>query len=312
VTRVTFAQACEAYLKAAPHRQRTKDNLRRLLLKLNDRPLLAIDQGEAERLRDALLPAASPATFLRSIITPLRAVLSFAADPKRGWCDPPRLGLDKAAMRAATRQARVLWLTPDQATRLVAGAAPHLRPLLVFLLCTGARLSEALELDWRDVDLAHARAEFLVTKNGKPRFAGLPPTAIAVLANLPHRDGRVFLRPVFERRDPADVNAAVARMAPYADQERYQGGQIRRSWATACKAAGIEGFTPHDLRHTWATWRYCVDHDLLRLRDAGGWSSLRMVERYAHLAPDGLAPAIRAWWGLPAAGAGDQERRVVR
>lgn len=310
VTRVTFPIAVEAYLRSAPHKQRTKDNLARLLPLLRDKPLAAIDQGEAERLRDALLPAdASPATFLRSIITPLRAVLSFAADPKRAWCDPPRLGLDKAAMRAATRQGRVLWITPDQATALVAGAADHLQPLLVFLLGTGARLAEALELDWQQVDLAHARCEFVVTKNGHPRFADLPPVAIAALANLPHRKGRVFLRPVFERRDPADVDPAVPRLAPYADQDRYQGGQIRRSWATACRAAGIEGFTPHDLRHTWATWRYCVDRDLLRLRDAGGWSSLKMVERYAHLAPAGLAPSVAAWWGLPG-GAGEQERRV--
>lgn len=177
-------------------------------------------------------------------------------------------------------------------------AAAHLRPLLVFLLATGARLSEALELDWQQLDLQHARALFLVTKNGKQRYAHLPPAAVAALAGMPHRDGQVFLHPVAQRRAPDGVQPPPAWLA-YADTERYQGGQIRRAWATACKRAGLRGVTPHDLRHSWATWHYCLHKDLLALRDAGGWSSLSQVERYAHLAPPGMAPAIAAWWAEP-------------
>jgi integrase len=284
-TRVTFPQAAEAYLRAEPRRQRTKDMLARLLPLLRDDVLTGIDQLTVDRLRQALLaPDAKPATVVRSIIGPLSAVLHFAA--ARGWCDRP-------AFKAPRQdKGRTLWLRPAEYLALEDAAAPHLRPLLRFLVCTGARLSEALELDWRQVDLAHARVEFIRTKNGRARFADLPPAALVALANLPApidglREGQVFLRPTHS-----------GHATPYADSDRYQGGQIRTAWAGACKRAGLVGFTPHDVRHTWATWRYAVDRDPLALRDAGGWSSLTQVERYAHLAPPGLVPGMLAVWGV--------------
>src|SRR5579872_1581254 len=97
----------------------------------------------------------------------------------------------------------IAFLTPVQATDLVRAAAPHLRPLIVFLIATGARMSEALELDWADVDLEGARVTFGRTKSGKVRLVDLPPAARAALAALPHREGRVFrpVYPVRKRRD---------------------------------------------------------------------------------------------------------------
>jgi integrase len=284
-TRVSFAQAAEAYLRAEPRRQRTKDMLARLLPHLRDETATSINQVTVDQLREKLLaPDAKPATVVRSIIGPLSAVLHFAA--ARQWCDRPSF--------TAPRQdkGRTVWLRPAEYLALEAAAAGHLRPLLRFLVSTGARLSEALELDWRQVDLAHARVEFIRTKNGKARLATLPPAALLALANMPApadgpREGRVFLRPTHS-----------GHWASYADSDRYQGGQIRTAWAGACKRAGLAGFTPHDVRHTWATWRYAVDRDPLALRDAGGWSSLTQVERYAHLAPPGLAQDMLAVWGV--------------
>lgn len=31
-------------------------------------------------------------------------------------------------------------------------------------------------------------------------------------------------------------------------------GEIKTAFATACRKAGIKGFTWHGFRHTWATW----------------------------------------------------------
>ncbi len=53
--------------------------------------------------------------------------------------------------------------------------------------------------------------------------------------------------------------------------------------------------TPHSLRHTWASWHYAEHRDMLRLRFDGGWSSVTLVERYAHLAPVTMAAEILAW-----------------
>ena len=216
-----------------------------------------------------------PSTKLRQIVTPARAVLLHAA--RRGWCDAPTF--------EPIRQSpgRTQWLTPPQAEALVAAAAPHLKPLFVFLIATGARVSEALELEWPEVDLRHARATLVETKNGRDRFVSLPPRTIAALAPLLEREGRVFRPP---------------RSEAYRDAGRAAGGQLKRGWAAACRRAGLAGISPHCLRHTWASWHYALHRDLLRLREDGCWSSVELVQRYAHLVPEGMAPEIRAWLGI--------------
>ena len=63
----------------------------------------------------------------------------------------------------------------------------------------------------------------------------------------------------------------------------------QRAWQAACKTAGLAGFKWHDLRHTWASWHVQNGTPLPVLQELGGWKSIAMVQRYAHLAPSHLA-----------------------
>ena len=59
--------------------------------------------------------------------------------------------------------------------------------------------------------------------------------------------------------------------------------------------------TPHDARHTWATWHHAIHRDLLKLKEDGGWSTVTMVERYAKVMPDAYRADAEAWLaGKPA------------
>lgn len=62
------------------------------------------------------------------------------------------------------------------------------------------------------------------------------------------------------------------------------------AWYKALSRAGIENFRWHDLRHTWASWHIQGGTPLNVLQELGGWASYSMVQRYAHLAADHLAP----------------------
>ena len=66
-----------------------------------------------------------------------------------------------------------------------------------------------------------------------------------------------------------------------------------RAWNSACKRAGIEDFRFHDLRHTWASWLIQSGVPLSVLQEMGGWESIEMVRRYAHLAPNHLTEHAR-------------------
>ena len=316
----SWAEACRSYSRV----EKPSAGTARLLLRLSEHfggtLLSEIHQVALDRAAATLCRAdAAPATILRNVVVPVQAVLNHAA--RRGWCAPPMLEKPKGS--AGVKRTR--WLTPDEYARLRDAAGPHLRPLIVFLACTGARIGEALALDWKDVDLRHGRALLRDTKNGRDRLAELPPAAVAALAGAAYpalnrhgrprhdahgrrimeeaREGRVF------RTDDG---------AAYPEGED-SGGQVKTAWAGACRRAGLPGawkgrapgakkggwwapqdVTPHVLRHSWASWHYCLHRDLLRLRTDGGWDSASQVERYAKLAPPTMAAEIRKAWGLGA------------
>ena len=99
--------------------------------------------------------------------------------------------------------------------------------------------------------------------------------SVLALANLPHRDGEVFRRPdgfPYERPKRADDTSA--------------GSRIKKAFAGACRRAGIRDFSVHGCRHTWATWHYIANRDVTALMRLGGWKTVAMVMRYAHVNVD--------------------------
>jgi|SRR6266566_4243738 len=67
---------------------------------------------------------------------------------------------------------------------------------------------------------------------------------------------------------------------------------FRKSWEAALEAAQLDGFHFHDRRHTFASWAIQRGATLPELKDLLGHSSLAMVMRYAHLAPEHLRAAV--------------------
>lgn len=60
----------------------------------------------------------------------------------------------------------------------------------------------------------------------------------------------------------------------------------KRALNAASRRAGIEDFRFHDLRYTCASWLIQSGVQLSVLQVIGGWESIELVRRYAHLAPD--------------------------
>lgn len=279
---MTFASAALSYIQTVKPGRDTLASVGKLAQHFGPTILCgAIDQARIDAAARVICrTTVKPATIQRTVTTPVAAVLNHAA--RRGWCDPPRFERAKAGGK------RTDWMTPAEAEAMIEAATGHLKPLLMFLFCTGARLGEALSLTWDDVDLSHGRAVLRHTKNGDDRVLDLPPRAVAALAGLVWlREGSVFCHrsATAYRRDQ--------------DSKWHYGGQIKRGWATALRAAGIERhMTPHHARHSWASWHYAAHRDLLRLRTDGGWRTVAMCERYAKLAPEGIGAEALAFWGV--------------
>ena len=67
---------------------------------------------------------------------------------------------------------------------------------------------------------------------------------------------------------------------------------MRRSFTTACRKAGVEGFRFHDLRHTIASQLVMNGVGLKAVQELLGHSVLKMTMRYAHLSQAHLQEAV--------------------
>lgn len=260
---LTFGAAALAYLEAAPRAARQEAAVLALVDYFGEtrRATTIDDAAVAGAVQQLAGPGASPAKINRWVLAPLSAVLKHA-------------GIAKPIKRRREPAARVRFLTEPEARRLIDACVKwqkHLRPLVAFLLFTGARSGEALALDWRDVDLSRRQVTFRAetTKARRSRTVPLAGPAFEALANLRHRTGAVFRN-----------------MHGHAYTRTANGNPIKKAFDSVCARAKIANFTPHDLRHTWATWHYRANRDLIGLQQLGGWASLAMVQKYAHVDAD--------------------------
>jgi integrase len=282
----TFAEAALSYLEQGG----CSRFLNAIISHFGTTPLAQIDQNALDRASLKLYPSVSPSTRNRQFYTPASAVLHHAAH--RGWCQRPLIQRPKSAPE------RVRWITVEEADKLIAASSKHLRPLVIFLLYTGARVGEALWLDWSDVNLDRAHVAFPKTKNGEARGVPLHRRVVAALSTIKGSEGEVFRRPdgaPYERPKRAEDHSA--------------GSRISTAFTGACRRAGIEDFHPHDCRHTWATWHYQANRDLGALQRLGGWKSVRMVLRYAHVNVAELHHTIDA---LPGGNFGDAQKKKAK
>lgn len=185
---------------------------------------------------------------------------------------PPKLkGKPPGASRGRTR-----WLTKEERDRFIEAFGKngdYWRALAVFLFFTGARIGETLKLRWRDVagEQATVSSRKGVRKMEKPRAVPLVHEVREALARLPKRNEWVFSK----------VGTSPLRYPT-----------VSRMWTKTCKELGIEDFTPHDARHTFASLLgQSGAVDLHELKDLLGHEDIQMTLRYKHLIP---GKALRA------------------
>lgn len=177
-------------------------------------------------------------------------------------------------------EGRVRWITTEEAERLIACASPVVADFIKIGLYTGMRSGEILGLTWDRVDFERStiRLESIHTKTRRSRTIPMHPTAREALKSCQERNPKsVYVFPA-EKKDHDQPDAPI--------------GSMKKGFAGACKRAGISDFTPHDMRHCCASWLVQQGVSLYEVRDILGHSSIKLSERYSHLAPENLVGAI--------------------
>ncbi len=168
-----------------------------------------------------------------------------------------------AAVHITNRQAKQLKSQPNTPQ----GRRDAL--LMCLLLDHGLRVGEVARLQVTDFDL----------KAGEMRF--LRPKVDKVQTHKFSVDTLLALHAWFDSGD-APRNGSLLRGS-------RKGGQLTEAgMSERCitdrvrvlgEQVGLEGLSAHDCRHYWATY-WAKKVDVLRLQEAGGWSSMAMPRRY--------------------------------
>jgi integrase len=160
----------------------------------------------------------------------------------------------------------------EQCQALIDSCDSHLRPIVIMALNTGLRKGNVLNLKWSNIDLKNGFILVDMTKNGERLEIPINETLRQTLQNLPRRldNGYLFYGPKTDK--------------PYPD--------VKRSFSSACRKAGITNFHFHDLRHTFASHLIMAGIDLTTVKELLGHKDIKMTLRYAHLAPSHKVRAV--------------------
>jgi site-specific recombinase XerD len=218
-------------------------------------------------------------TTLARVISSLRGFFAFCVEERLLEVSPAE------ALQTPRRPRRLpVYLVRGEVQRLF--AAPDTstpqglrdRAILLLLGFCGLRLQELVGLDLAAVDLA-SRSLRIDGKGSKQRLVPLNDDAAAALAAW------------LDARRAADGERAV-----FVNRRgtRLTGRMVQKIVDRHARAAGIdkEHFSPHKLRHTFATLLHGNDVDLVEIQTLLGHASITTTQIYTHTNSERLRGAV--------------------
>jgi integrase len=203
-----------------------------------------------------------PATVHRYLAT-LSVCFSYAVKDLAWTEENPLLKVRKPSLP----EGRVRFLSDEERENLLAvckNSKTCLYTVVVLALSTGARMSEIMHLQWKDIDFQRRIMRLEHTKNGDKRAVPLSshPFGLVQALNKVRRIDSTYLFPRADGQKPFE---------------------IKKHWLQAVETAGLTDFKFHDLRHTAASYLAMNGATLLEISNVLGHKQLKMVKRYAHL-----------------------------
>ena len=198
----------------------------------------------------------------------LSNLLNFAV--RRGYIEKNAT----SGIKKLNELSRLKTLSDEDIEKLINGATNKLtKDLITFLIYTGCRKGEALNLKWDDVDMQNDVIAIKGTKTKYDRYIPVSRALKRILEGINRESVYVF---------------------------SYRGKKLsnfRESFKTACKRAGLNGLRVHDLRHVFASKMVMSGTSLYITGNLLGHRTPQMTMRYAHLAPYTLKKAVDEVWG---------------
>ncbi len=183
-----------------------------------------------------------------------------------GWLEDSPM---RKVKKPTESRGRVRFLDDEERERFLtacqASSNKQLYPCVILALSTGMRQAELMGLKWQDVNLKDGFLILHETKNGERRRVPLSGLGLELLldhSKLRRMDTDLLFPSTINTNKPID---------------------LRKPFHNALKAAEINDFHWHDLRHCTASYLAMNGASLAEIAEVLGHKTLAMVKRYAHL-----------------------------
>jgi integrase/recombinase XerC len=243
-------------------------------------PLKTIDAAALrEYLNHLQLDRGCKSTTLARVISALRQFFDFAVEREEVAASPA------ARIRSPKQPQKLpIYLVPQELTRLLQAppadepAGLRDRAILTMLAFTGTRLSEIVGVSLSDVDLAN-RTVRVLGKGNKERI--IPLNEIVMRALNEYLDVRLL----------SDSTALFLNKFG----RRMTGRAVEQLVRKHALNAGIfkDGFSPHKLRHTFATLLHASEVDLIEIKSLMGHANIASTQIYTHTSNSRLRAAVK-------------------
>jgi len=268
--RIPFEEMAKEYLEvySKPNKKscrRDEISIKHLCGFFKNKSLQDITSLDVEKYKQKRIGKVSPNTVNREL-----ACLKHIFNKAKEWGRLKENPISSVKL-FKTDNRRIRYLSREEIAKLLKNSPENLKSIIIFALNTGMRKGEILNLKWEDIDLSQRLIYVVETKNREVREIPVNDTVLGILEQLRKNTNGPY---VFCKKDGN----------PYKD--------IRGTFQSALKKAGIKDFRFHDLRHTFASHLVMAGVDLKTVQELLGHKSFQMTLRYSHLCPDHKRRAV--------------------
>lgn len=224
----------------------------------------------------------------------ISSLYSYAKDRKLFTGENPAGGIKKFPEDSRDR-----FIQADELPRFFQALAEEenetIRDYVLLSLLTGARRSNVLSMQWKDINLDRGEWRLLTTKNGTPQTVTLSPEAIDVLRN----------------RKPAENDKEASIFVFPGDGETGHLMEPKKGWKRILDRSGISDLRIHDLRRTLGSWQAKTGASLSIIGKSLNHKNTSTTAIYARLDLDPVRESVNTATSAMMAAAGLKEAAEV-
>lgn len=278
---ITFGQLCDRY-------EGSSDNLRDATRSKNSAALLKakaffgegasvrrVSREDVSRYVARLTRSHEPST-VHSYVRVLHVVFDNAID----WQFREDNPVTRLRNMPRNRRSDVEVLRPEDHARFVEKAPEHYKTMFFVWPFLGLRVGEMLGLSRRNVDLTAGRVRVRSQLTSDGTLDSVLKTDAAMRTVVVEDQAVLRELRLWKLKCPPSEDELVF---PSPKGMRLNRGQLAKVWNKTATGAGIDGFTRHGMRHTFATWSLQTQDVRFVASQLGHGDCSVTLRTYAHL-----------------------------